>query len=122
MAEILIISHSQNIARGAKALIEQMASGVTIHADGGVNNGADIGTSIDLINEMLSDINSDTICFYDIGSSLMNLEMSVEMYDGPHTLYIAHAPLVEGAFLAAVEMSIGSDTKTVLEKLGEMKK
>lgn len=122
MSEILIISHSSKIAEGSRALIEQMAPGVTIHASGGVNDGQDIGTSIDLINDMLAEAGGDTICFYDIGSSLMNLEMAVEMYEGEYNLHIAHAPIVEGSFLAAVELSIGTDIDSVLEKLQKMKK
>jgi PTS hybrid protein len=119
MAEILIISHSKQIAEGTKALVEQMAGGVVIHAGGGVNDGEDIGTNIDLINDMLSQIKEDTICFYDIGSSKMNLEMAVEMYDGDHHLYVSDAPIVEGSFLAAVELSIGTNLETILEKLGK---
>lgn len=122
MTEILIISHSKNIAEGTKSLLEQMAGGVTVHADGGVKSGEDIGTSIDLINEMLSKVNDDTICFYDIGSSKMNLEMAVEMYEGEHQLHISDAPIVEGSFLAAVETRIGNNTEKIVEKLGKMNK
>ncbi|HIW11673.1 MAG TPA: PTS-dependent dihydroxyacetone kinase phosphotransferase subunit DhaM [Candidatus Salinicoccus stercoripullorum] len=120
MADILIISHSSEIAGGTKALVEQMAKDVTIHASGGVDGG--IGTNIDQISEMLGSIDNDTICFYDIGSSLMNLEMAVEMYDGPHSVHISNAPLVEGSFLAGVESSVGTNTESILEKLNEMKK
>ncbi len=120
MADILIISHSSQIAEGTKSLVEQMARDVTIHASGGVDGG--IGTNIDQISGMLEGIEDDTICFYDIGSSLMNLEMAVEMYDGPHTVHISNAPIVEGSFLAGVESSVGSSADDILEKLNEMKK
>lgn len=120
MADILIISHSSQIAEGTKALVEQMAKDVTIHASGGVEGG--IGTNIDQISEMLEAIGDDTICFYDIGSSLMNLEMAVEMYDGSHSVHISNAPLVEGSFLAGVESSVGSGIDDILEKLSDMKK
>lgn len=120
MAEILIISHSKDIASGTKALIDQMAGGVKVHASGGVNDG--IGTNIGQIDHMLSEVNSDTICFFDIGSSLMNLEMAVEMYEGPHNIHIANAPIVEGSFLAAVEISIGTSIGDIMERLSEMVK
>lgn len=116
MTEILIISHSSEIAQGTRALISQMAGDTIIHASGGVDGG------IDQINDMIGKIGSDTICFYDIGSSRMNLEMAVEMYDGEHELHISEAPIVEGAFLAAVENSVGSSTEAILEKLNTMKK
>lgn len=120
MTEILIISHSKDIASGTKELIEQMAEGVTVHASGGVNDG--IGTNIGQIDHMLSEVNGDTICFFDIGSSLMNLEMAVEMYEGEHNIQIANAPIVEGSFLAAVEISIGTSTDEIMDKLSEMVK
>lgn len=120
MTEILIISHSSEIAEGTRSLVSQMAGDTVIHASGGVEGG--IGTNIDQINDMLEKIEDDTICFYDIGSSRMNLEMAVEMYDGSHQLHISEAPIVEGSFLAAVENSVGASTEDVLEKLQAMKK
>ena len=120
MTEILIISHSSEIAQGTRALVSQMAGDTIIHASGGVDG--DIGTNIDQINDMIGKVGADTICFYDIGSSRMNLEMAVEMYDGEHELHISEAPIVEGAFLAAVENSVGSSTEAILEKLETMKK
>lgn len=120
MTEILIISHSKDIASGTKELIEQMAEGVTVHASGGVGGG--IGTNIGQIDHMLSEVESDTICFFDIGSSLMNLEMAVEMYEGEHEIHIANAPIVEGSFLAAVEISIGTNTAEIMGKLSGMVK
>lgn len=120
MTEILIISHSKDIASGTKALIEQMAEGVTVHASGGVNGS--IGTNIGQIDHMLAEVKDDTICFFDIGSSLMNLEMAVEMYEGKHNIHIANAPIVEGSFLAAVEISIGKNLDDIMDKLSEMVK
>lgn len=120
MTEILIISHSREIASGTKALIEQMAEGVTVHASGGVGDG--IGTNIGQIDHMLSEVESDTICFFDIGSSLMNLEMAVEMYEGEHDIRIANAPIVEGSFLAAIEISIGKNIDEIMEELNKMVK
>lgn len=120
MSEILIISHSKDIASGTKALIEQMAGDVTVHSSGGINGG--IGTNIGQIDHMLSEVTGDTICFFDIGSSLMNLEMAVEMYEGPHNIHIANAPIVEGSFLAAVEISIGTSIDEIMDKLKEMVK
>lgn len=120
MTEILIISHSKEIAAGTKKLIEQMVEGVEVHASGGINDS--IGTNIGQIDHMLSEVNSETICFFDIGSSLMNLEMAVEMYEGEHNIHIANAPIVEGSFLAAVEISIGTSIAEIMEKLNDMAK
>ena len=36
--------------------------------------------------------------FYDLGSSEMNLDMAIEMYEGQYEIVKINAPLVEGSF------------------------
>lgn len=112
--EICIVSHSEKIAEGVKDLISQMTQGVVIRTAGGING--EIGTSIDSITAMFDDVESEALCFYDIGSSQMNAEMALEMNDYSN-ITIAHYPLVEGAFLASVESSLGKSKDEVLESL-----
>lgn len=118
MATIGIISHSNDIANGIKALLEQMSPNVTVIAKGGTNEG-DIGTSIDTINEVINQIEEDTLFFYDIGSSGMNLDMAIELYEGPYKLYKVDGPIVEGAFLASVSLSTGA---TIEEAISSIKR
>src|SRR5699024_3791812 len=120
MADIVLISHCGELGGGRKARVDQEAEDVSIHASGRGDGGS--GTDRDESSAMLGSIDNDTICFYDIGSSLMNLEMGVQMYDGPHSVHISNAPLVEGSCLAGVESSVGTNTESILEKLNEMKK
>lgn len=75
--EIVVVSHSHDIAQGVKALLEQMANDVIIKVTGGIEG--DIGTSIDNINALFESISSEALCFYDIGSSKMNVEMALEL-------------------------------------------
>ncbi|ATD31094.1 dihydroxyacetone kinase phosphoryl donor subunit DhaM [Macrococcoides bohemicum] len=112
--EILVVSHSHEIAQGIKALLEQMADGVAIKVTGGIDG--DIGTSIDNINVLFESVTDDALCFYDIGSSKMNIEMALELGDYPN-IEIAHYPIVEGAFLAAVESKIGKSKDEILKSL-----
>lgn len=112
--EICVVSHSEQIAAGIKALVSQMAEGLTIKAVGGIDG--EIGTSIDAVTAMLDEVEGEAIVFYDIGSSKMNIEMALEMNDYSQ-ITIAHFPLVEGAFLAGVEMMLGKNKDDILESL-----
>ena len=56
--------------------------------------------------------------FYDIGSSEMNVDMAIEMYDGDYRVIKVDAPIVEGSFIAAVRLSVGG---TVDDALAEIK-
>lgn len=112
--EIVVVSHSHDIAQGVKALLEQMANGVTIKVTGGIEG--DIGTSIDNINALFESVSGEALCFYDIGSSKMNVEMALEL-GGYSNIQIAHYPIVEGAFLAAVESMIGKSKDEILNSL-----
>ncbi|HCD19790.1 PTS-dependent dihydroxyacetone kinase phosphotransferase subunit DhaM [Macrococcoides caseolyticum subsp. caseolyticum] len=114
MMEILIVSHSEAIAKGVKALLEQMAQDVVVKVTGGING--EIGTSIDDIMQMFDSVEGEALCFYDIGSSKMNIEMALEMKNYSN-IHIAHYPIVEGAFLASVESKIGKGYKEILESL-----
>ncbi|WP_281183366.1 dihydroxyacetone kinase phosphoryl donor subunit DhaM [Staphylococcus schleiferi] len=105
MTSIVLISHSEKIAEGTKDLLEQMAQGVNVIAVGG--NDGEIGTSFETISEVLNDLEEDAICFFDIGSSEMNLDMAIEMYVGHYRIEKVDAPIVEGSFIASVSLSTG---------------
>lgn len=117
MTTIVIVSHSADIANGTKALLNQMVKGVTIIAHGGIQG--EIGTAFDDVSEMIQSLDSDALCFYDIGSSEMNLEMAIDMYDGPHRIVKVDAPIVEGSFVASVDVSVGRTIDETLADLAE---
>ena len=96
MTTIIIISHSEDIANGTKALLNQMAQDVNVVAHGGVDGG--IGTSFDDIQNIINNLDDDALCFYDLGSSEMNLDLAIEMYEGSHHIKKIDAPIVEGSF------------------------
>ena len=116
MTTIVLVSHSEDIANGGKALLEQMVEGITVIAIGG--HEGSIGTSFDRIQEGLKDLTEDALCFYDIGSAGMNLDMAIEMYEGSHRIEKMEAPVVEGSFIASVALK---SNMTMDETIAEVK-
>ncbi|HFT7241288.1 TPA: dihydroxyacetone kinase phosphoryl donor subunit DhaM [Staphylococcus aureus] len=116
MPKIILVSHSKEIANGTKSLLKQMAGDVDIIPIGGLPDGS-IGTSFDIIQEALTKLDDDALCFYDIGSSEMNVDMAIEMYEGNHRVLKVDAPIVEGKFIAAVKLSIGGSIDDALAEI-----
>ena len=62
MTQIIIVSHSKEIADGTKALVNQMVGeNIKITAQGGVHG--EIGTSYDDIQTMVNQVDDDALCF-----------------------------------------------------------
>lgn len=118
MTSIVIVSHSNKIAEGIKDLNLQMTdNGINIIDIGGLDDNG-IGTSFDRILSVINELDDDAICFYDIGSAGMNLDMAIEMYEGSHRIEKIEAPLVEGSFIASVALK---SNKTMDEAIAEVK-
>ena len=84
MTNIVIISHSKEIAEGTQALLNQMAGDVNVIVQGGVDG--KIGTSYDHIQALINELTDDALCFYDIGSAEMNLDLAIEMYTSSNSI------------------------------------
>jgi dihydroxyacetone kinase phosphotransfer subunit len=113
MISLLIVSHSAQLAAGVKEFAEQVAGGkVRIAAAGGAADGS-LGTSVDHIQERLRQIVSPdgTLVLVDLGSAVLSVEMAIEAL-GTGLVQISDAPLVEGAYLAAIEASAEGSTLT----------
>ena len=72
------------------------------------------------IEEVYSD--DGILIFYDLGSALMNAELALDMIDEKikNKVEISKSSLVEGAFVAGIESSMGKnmeEIKNSLEKL-----
>lgn len=117
MTSIVIISHSEDIAKGVKDLLNKMTNGVSVVAYGGVNG--EIGTSYDDIEQLINHLDDDALCFYDLGSSDMNIDLAIDMYKGKYHIHKVNAPIVEGSFTAAMSLAIG---KTANEAIQEVNK
>ncbi|WP_026695512.1 dihydroxyacetone kinase phosphoryl donor subunit DhaM [Peribacillus kribbensis] len=118
---IVFISHSEKIAMGLKELVTQVIKDVPIEAAGGTEDGG-IGTSLEKIQQAIEKVYSDkgVIVLYDLGSSVMNAELAIEVTGLEH-VKIADAPLVEGGYVAAVESGMGKPLDEVLLAVEEVR-
>lgn len=110
MVGIVIISHSNAVATGAREMAAQMAGTEVIIAACGGNKQGGIGTDPDAIRIALDQAWSDdgVLVLADLGSAVMSAELVMEMLpqERRRRVSIADAPVVEGAVLAAVEASM----------------
>lgn len=116
---LVLISHSPKIVEGVKDIISQVVQNVPIELAGGTDDG-EIGTSIEKIQVAIERANSEkgVLLIYDIGSAKMNAELAIEM-SGAVNIQIAEVPLVEGAYVAAVESGMNKsldEVKAAVEK------
>lgn len=116
MPTIVLVSHSVDIANGTKQLLEQMVSDVDVLACGGTDDGG-IGTSFNSVQDAINHLEDDALCFFDLGSAEMNLDMAIEMYEGDHQVLKVNAPLVEGSFTASVKLSTGGSVEEAIEEV-----
>ena len=118
MINILIASHSKDLAKGLTDIIEQMAQGVRIEYSGGDDEG-NLGSNFEEIFAKMNELASDgLVVFFDMGSSMMNVETAYSMLDEglQEKTIIAGSPLVE----SALEMSLAIDEETSLDDIKEM--
>jgi dihydroxyacetone kinase phosphotransfer subunit len=109
MVSLLIVSHSAQLAAGVREFATQVSGGrVEIIDAGGTADGA-LGTSVERIQAGLQKIASPdgTLVLVDLGSAVLSVEMAIEAL-GTTRVQISDAPLVEGAYLAAIEASAES--------------
>jgi phosphoenolpyruvate---glycerone phosphotransferase subunit DhaM len=114
---LVIVSHSQRLAEGVAEFAGQMTRGeVTIIAAGGTDTG-ELGTSMAKVQRALeaADSGEGVLALIDLGSALLTVSMAIEQLSDERRarVRLSGAPLVEGAFVAAVEASVGSDLAQV---------
>jgi dihydroxyacetone kinase phosphotransfer subunit len=121
---IVIVSHSQDIAKGTADMVRQMVgSEVKVAFCGGDPDGG-LGTSVPLIIDAINDAWSakGVAILVDLGGAETNSEMAVEMLEPARRdlVVVCNAPIVEGAVMAATEAAGGSSlaqVKAVAEEL-----
>ncbi|ADQ13516.1 dihydroxyacetone kinase phosphoryl donor subunit DhaM [Halanaerobium hydrogeniformans] len=121
MVNILLVSHSVEIAKGTKELAEQMKQGdVEIVAVGGTEAG-DLGTNPDAIESAVNEIDKSDglIILADLGSAVMSVNMVLDWLDDEvrEKIHLADAPFVEGAVIAAVESGMGNSMEEILSSI-----
>ena len=82
MVGIVIVSHSEKIARGVVELCRQMAPEVAMAAAGGLEGG-EIGTDFQRIYDAVEAVKSEdgVAILFDMGSALMTTEMVMEQFE-----------------------------------------
>lgn len=117
-AAIVLVSHSSKLASGLQELIQSMARDVTVRTAAGDGEGG-LGTQSDAITEAIRTAGARRVLlFFDLGSAMMNAELAVEvmrMEDRSVEVILVDAPLVEGAFAAAMALQTGKDIEDVVQ-------
>lgn len=123
MKAIILVSHSEKISEGLKEMLEEMidSTAVRIISAGGTGDGR-LGTNAITIYEHLNACCEceEVYIFADIGSSILSSETAIEMLDleeDRQKVTLFDAPLIEGAFIGAVQASIGACTEDILEEI-----
>jgi len=117
MVSLLIVSHSAQLAAGVKEFASQVAGAEVRIADAGGTADGSLGTSVERIQDALQQVASPdgTLVLVDLGSAVLSVEIAIESL-GAARVQISDAPLVEGAYLAALEASASDAT---LERVAE---
>lgn len=120
MVGIVVVSHSENLARSVVELTSMMAPDAKIVHAGGLEDGS-FGTSFERIMNAIEGIHSDegTIVLVDMGSAIMTTEMVIEAI-GADNIRIADTPLVEGAVVATISAVGGASFEEMLQELSEV--
>ncbi|GAA0286313.1 dihydroxyacetone kinase phosphotransfer subunit [Gracilibacillus halotolerans] len=115
---IVIISHSLKIGEGVKELAGQVIQDVPIEVAAGTTEN-EIGTSIEKIQAAIEKANkgAGALLMYDLGSAKMNAEMAIEFANNQDVKIAEGIPLVEGAYIAAVESNMGHSLAEILLSL-----
>ncbi len=116
---IVLISHSNKVVEGIKDIIRQVIHDVPLEIAGGTDEDK-IGTSVTKISLAIEEVYSDkgVLLFYDLGSAKMNAELAIEMSEHQN-IKIAEVPLLEGAYVGAVESNMGKNLDEIIEILNE---
>ena len=123
LTQILLVSHSARIAEGLAELLSQVAGpDVSIEAIGGASDGS-LGTDGGRVMSALQNAvhGSGTVVVMDIGSSILAVRAALSELE-PEQLekvFVADAPLVEGALAAAVTASTGAPPEIVAKAAEE---
>jgi phosphocarrier protein FPr len=119
MIGIVLVSHSETLARGVLELAEQMTQGrVPIALAAGMDNPDDpIGTDpMRVLNAIEAVYSEDgVLLLMDLGSAIMSAEAAIEFLPPEQQahIYLCEAPLVEGALAAAVQALSGASMEAL---------
>ena len=125
MVGLVIVSHSDSLAKSVVELTKIMASNAQIASAGGLEDGS-FGTSFEKIKAAIESVYTDdgVLVLMDMGSAVMTTEMVIEMLEDKK-VEMVDCPLVEGAVVASIDAAAGTDFEAIkadLAKVGGTKK
>ncbi|MET8140345.1 dihydroxyacetone kinase phosphoryl donor subunit DhaM [Sphaerisporangium sp. NPDC005288] len=109
---IVLVSHSDALAREAAALVRQIAGAHARVAPAGGTDEGGCGTSADKIAAAVEEVDQGggVVLIPDLGSSVL----TARLFEEPGSVVIADVPFVEGAISAAVLAATGAPLADVL--------
>ena len=98
MIGLVVVSHNRKLAEEIINFSNEMKQFDFPVENGGGTSGEIYGTEPQIIIDAIkrADKGEGVLIFVDLGSSIMNTEMALEMLGSPEKIYIVDAPLVEG--------------------------
>lgn len=114
---IVVVSHSGEVASATVDLVRQLANipadGPRLEAAGGLADG-ELGTDAVRIADAIAaaDAGSGVVVVADLGSAVLSAATAIDELISPDVrdrTVISNGPLVEGAFVAAVQAAAGDD-------------
>lgn len=125
MQTLILVSHSKQITDGIKKLIKAMVTDTEqtfeIFSAGGTDED-EIGTSPMKIMNVINDAKGEHVyIFTDMGSAILSSESALDFLDPEmkEKVTILETPLVESAYIAAVQCSIGASHTDLLTAIKE---
>lgn len=122
MVGLVLVSHSRSVVEGIRDIVAQFGgASVPVGLAGGTPDGR-LGTTADQIVEAIREVlgpapgdDGGAVILFDFGSAALSVELALEELtaDERSRVRIPPAPLVEGAFTAGVQASIGGSVDDV---------
>lgn len=113
---VVIVSHSELIARGVVDLVGEMGPNVSVIAAGGAADGR-LGTDVERVMSAIrrADSGAGVVVLSDLGSAVLSAETAIELLGAEWAgrAIVAKGPLVEGAVAAGVSAQTGEDLHEV---------
>lgn len=121
MVGIVIVSHSNNLAKSIVELTKMMAPEALTAYAGGLEDGS-FGTSFDKIKNAVESVYSKdgVIILMDMGSAVMTTEMVIESFENMD-IRMADCPIVEGALTATINAVNGLNADNIMNELKQVK-
>ena len=123
MIGLVVVSHNRKLAEEIINFSNEMKQFDFPVENGGGTSSEIYGTEPQIIIDAIkrADKGEGVLIFVDLGSSIMNTEMAIEILGSPEKLYIVDAPLVEGV-ISAVSGNFPGISAEELKQISEESK